>query len=239
MVLSLVAALVAGCAVPIQGGLSERDANEAVVVLRAEGVVASKAASAGGQFAVEVPRAQADRALSVLVSWGLPRRETAYASLLEESGGIVPSAQTERARRAALVGASVEETLIALDGVHDAFVHVVLPAENSALVARSETSRPRVAVVLVASSDAAPPDDAVRAITMGAVDGLEPEDVAVVRSRIRLPEVAPPALVAVGPFAVATESAAPLRMVLRGAGAMVLLLSLGLGFAVIRPRRSP
>lgn len=236
LVLSSAVAL-AGCRASVHSGLSERSANEIVVVLRGEGVLASKAAAAGG-WAVEVPKSQADRALELIVAAGLPRRETQYAALLAESGGLVPSAENERARRAALIEAGLEETLLALDGVYEAFVHAVVPAPPAGFGAtRDAPEAPRVAIVVVEQGAGAPPDEAIAAIAVGAVEGLSPERVAIVRSRVALPSPSSLELVPLGPFVVAAESAAGLRRTLVVMAGLVGLLGVGLAASVLWRRR--
>lgn len=226
-----------GCSVELQRALSERAANEAVVVLQAEGVAASRRASAGETWDVRVPASQEARGLAVLTEYGLPRRETDVASLLENAGGLVPSDDVERARRSAVVEAGLAQTYLAMRGVHDAYVHAVLPRSRDGL-ARGTVEPPRVAVVLVvrAAGDG-PPDDAVQAIAMGAVEGLSASDVAVVRSVVRLPELSATTLVQVGPFAVSAASAPTLRLVLGALSGALVLMSLLLLAAVARRRR--
>lgn len=237
LLLGLCAALASACSVELQRDLSERAANEAVVVLQAEGVAASRRASAARTWNVLVPASQEARGLAVLTEYGLPRRETDVASLLEAAGGLVPSDDIERARRSAVIEAGLAQTYLAMRGVHDAYVHAVLPRGRDGL-ARGAVEPPRVAVVLVVRAEGdGPPDDAVQAIAMGAVEGLSAGDVAVVRSVVRLPELAEATLVQVGPLAVSSASASTLRLVLGGMSAALLMVSGILLVTVVRRRR--
>ncbi len=226
----------AGCSEELQHDLDERAANEIVAVLALERVSARKVAS-GDTWVIEVPASQLSRGLAVLAELGLPRRETSYDTLVEASGGLVPSADEERRRATALVETGVEETLLSLSGVYDAHVHAVIPQAESRGLGREVTPTPRVSVVLIErSSNPAPPDDAIVAILMGAVDRLTPESVAIVRSTITLPVAPETSWESVGPFVVAAESAGPLRISMLALIGVGFLLALALVVSVLRRR---
>lgn len=83
-------------------------------------------------------------------------------------------------------------------------------------------------------------DAAVRAIVAGAVQGMDPTDVAVVG----LPAVAAPtgaqtALVRLGPIAVTRGSAGALKMLLGGSIALNVLIALGAAVLVLRRKTPP
>ncbi len=236
MVCALLLLGLSGCSEALQRDLEERAANEVVVVLSAEGVAARKVQGTGDGWSVTVPRSQVGRGLAVLTDYGLPRRESDYAALLGESGGLVPSEADERARRAALVEASLAGTLLALDGVFDARVHAVLPTPTRALGSTAAVASPRMSIVLVTRSESGgPPDDAVRAIAMGAVEGLSSGDISIIRSVVRLPELSEVEVVQFGPYAVTSGSLAGLRAVIGGlAGALMVLSAVLIGLVVRR-----
>ena len=229
--------LLPSCAEQLHHDLDERSANEIVAVLAAEGVVGQKVPTSDS-WAIEVPSAQVPRGLAVLSERGLPRRETSYDDLLQASGGLVPSADEERRRSTALIEAGLERTLLALDGVYDARVHAVIPQSEGRGLSRGEREPPRVSVVVIErQTRPAPPDDAVVAIIMGAVEGLTPDTIAIVRSTVDLPEAADATLETVGPFVVATESATQLKLALLGLVSLGILLSVGLIGSVFWRRR--
>src|SRR5277367_6837999 len=75
----LVLLALAGCAVPVAGGLDETDANRIVVALDHALVEATKEAdpTVEGKFRVMVPRDDAARALEAMRSEDLPRPHAA------------------------------------------------------------------------------------------------------------------------------------------------------------------
>src|SRR5258708_14405360 len=70
--------LLAGCSVPITGGLDDSEANRVVVALEGERVEATKEPdpAAEGKWRVDVAHDDISRALSVLRDEGLPRSPT-------------------------------------------------------------------------------------------------------------------------------------------------------------------
>ena len=189
-------------------------------------------------WAIEVRSAQVSRGMAVLSERGLPRRETSYDELMEASRGLVPSADEERRRSTALIEAGVERTLLALDGVYDARVHAVIPQTEGRGLSRGEPLAPRVSVVVIErGSRPAPPDDAIVAIIMGAVEAITPDTIAIVRSTVNLPDASDATLETVGPFVVATESAQSLRVALLGLSAIGIFLAAGLIGSVLWRRR--
>jgi type III secretion protein J len=223
-----------GCTEQIQDDLNERSANEIVAVLALESVVARKVSS-GEAWAIEVAASQVSRGLAVLTERGLPRRQTSYDVLIEASGGLVPSADEERRRSTALAEVGLEETLLALEGVYDAHVHAVIPQSEARGLSRDAPRTPRVSVVLIErSTRPAPPDEAIVAIVMGAVDGITPETIAIVRSMISLPDAPEAELEVVGPFVVASESAGLLKLSLLGLSALGMALASALIVSAVR-----
>ncbi|MEZ4437007.1 MAG: hypothetical protein R3F65_31820 [bacterium] len=219
----------AACAEPVHHDLSERAANEVVVVLARHDIIASKQPASDGRWTVTVPGTQVQRALETLAAAGLPRRDSDVAALLSDSGSLVPSLEDERARRLIALQADIEGTFLAMDGVVDARVHAVLPT--------TEDAAPRAAVLLVTRADAAPPDDlAVRAIVTGAIDGLSPDAVAIVRSVTEVPPPRERVLAPLGPFAVEDSSRRGLLAILGGLVATIALLLAALARTALTSR---
>ncbi|MCB9506784.1 MAG: hypothetical protein H6698_02600 [Myxococcales bacterium] len=212
----------AGCTEVVAHDLDERAANEVVVSLTVGGLAASKAVGEGETWSVVVPRTQAQRGLAVLAASGLPRPSVGPASV-DEGGALVPSADEERARRLRRAESAVRETLLAFDATYDAHVHISQTSPRR----QGDTPETQVAVVLLERTDAGSvPDDAIRAIVGGAIEGVDPAAVAIVRGPVALPAAgAPAALVAVGPLAVAAESAGLLRGLLGLASALLAITS--------------
>jgi type III secretion protein J len=233
-VLFALVALTAGCRENMHHDLDERGANELVVVLSHAGVAARKDPRAENRWDVSVPATQTARALEVATAAGLPRREIAAAD--PASGGLVPSADQESARRARELGAELERTLLAMPGVLDARIHLVIPAATGRFDAQS-AAQPRASVVVVHRANVAPPDEAaIRAVIQGAVESIAWDDIAIVWSPTALPVAAAASTAVVGPFVVASESAALLRVVLV---ALAVLLTVFAGATAALSLRRP
>ncbi len=227
----LVANVLSACTTPAHHDLDERSATELAVVLGAAGIPASRRANDSGTWDVHVARTQIDRALAVLASQGLPRQAIARADL--GSSGLVASADDNLARRAQAIATDLERTLVTLDGVVDAFVHVVLAAPATRF-SQNAPDPTRASVVLRHRADRpAPEEQAVRAIVQGAVEGIAWDDISVVWNAVTLPQAPDFSLAQVGPFVVSADSAPALRATLTALASLIALA----GLLLLRPPR--
>jgi type III secretion protein J len=232
----VLATALAGCSETVHHAMDERASTEVVVTLDHYGIPAERVEAGEGLYDVRVPRSQRRDALNVLASLGLPRRADGPDPALSQSAGLVPSPDQERLRRLATTTAALESTLLAMDGVLDARVHAVAPVAERL---GASVEAPRASVVLVERANAqAPDDEAVRAIVVGAIEGLAPDAVSIVRSSVELPPPPPTELVQVGPWSVAAASEASLRSGVFGlASAVLVLAAFVVAFAVRSARR--
>lgn len=214
-------ALALACSVPVATNLEDEQANRVVRGLQDNGVVAEKETSSTNtrQYDVSVARGDAPRALAVLVAEQLLAPEPdgieqwqAESLLLDRDG--------EAARRAQALGGELERTLLALDEVISARVHLALPATNPLRPA----VEPTAAVLLRHRGERSPIDaDTVRKLVAAAVPQLQAANVQV--TLLPAPKLsAPPQLVHLGPFTVAQNSAATLRAFAFGLIGLNLLL---------------
>jgi len=183
----------AGClSRDLQSGLNEQDAQEIVVVLKQNGLEA---------FPVRETASDRDTApawtvrvkgggRNLLAAWqvmqenGLPRQKVKGLEDVFASKGMIPTASEEKARMLLGLSGELTRTIKSVTGVVDARVQVVLP-ENSPLLDKSQWSPP-TASVLVKHRGSAPPltEDEIRNLVARGVEGLQPENVAVVYKRI-------------------------------------------------------
>lgn len=228
--------LMSACTTELHRDLDERSANEMLVLLSANSLSAEKVPAAeGGKWDVRVAKREHDDALAITTRSGLPRPKNSARDIITQSQGLVPSPEQERLRNSALVAASLEETLLSMDGVLDARVHLVLPAPAENRVGPQETEKSRGSVVIVArSADSSPAADAIRAVVMGAVQGIEANDISVVASISPLPDAEPSRFVRVGPFSVESGSAFGLRAALAGLTTLLIATALALAFVAHR-----
>lgn len=212
LLIGAVVLVATGCSAQVAHGLAEDDANRVLVALDRAGVGASKEidAAAEGRFVVTVARDDESRAVAILRDEELPSR--ASPGVLESvgKGSILPSATTERAQLVAGMAGDLEKTLVAVDGVVAARVHLSMPEPEPLL---ERPARKATASVLVKHHGATPPIDAgsVQKLVAGAVSGLAEADVAVVFAPRPALAATDRSLARVGPIAVARGSLGYLR----------------------------
>jgi type III secretion protein J len=176
----------------LQSGLSEQDAQEIVVVLKENGLEAYPVREAGGDrdaapaWTVRVKGGGRNllAAWQVMQENGLPRQKVKGLEEVFATKGMIPTASEEKARMLLALSGELTRTIKSVTGVVDARVQVVLP-ENSPLLDKSQWSFP-TASVLVKHRGSAPPltEDEVRSLVARGVEGLQPENVAVIYKRV-------------------------------------------------------
>jgi type III secretion protein J len=178
----------------LQSGLSEQDAQEIVVILKQNGLDAYLERQKGGDrdsapaWTVKVKGGSRNLlvALQVMQDNGLPRQKVKGMEEVFSNKGMIPTAGEEKARMLLGLSGELTRTIKSVAGVLDARVQVVLP-ENSPLVDKSQWS-PTTASVLIKHRGSAPPltEDEVKSLVARGVEGLQPENVAVVFKRINV-----------------------------------------------------
>lgn len=239
--LLLALTVIAGCSVPVATGLDDADSNRVMVALEKSGVAAQKEPDPGkeGRWRVTVARDDAPSAVAVLTEEGLPPPSTPGVLDALGKGSIVPSRTAEHAKLIAGTAGDLERSLLAIDGVLSARVHLAVP-QKTAFFDEGKEPVP-TASVLIRHSGATPPIAAgdVQRLVAGAVPGLEPDHVSVVETQSAMPPPLPDhELSRFGPITVTRASMLPLRLIVGGAVLLnVLLLGL-LVFVWGRGRRT-
>lgn len=240
-VVATTASLVAGCTREVAAGLDEPDANRAVVALAKAGVEADKEAdpAAEGRFRLVVGRDEATVAIAVLAGEEIPRPKPPVAA----ASPLVTSPEADRAARVAATASQLERSLASIDGVHDARVHLDVPATDplgAALAGDAKLPRPTASVLLRHRGAQSPVAEAeVRRLVSGAVSGLAATDVAVVMVPVSAaPRAGDRELAHVGPIAVTRGSLGTLKVTLAGALGLVSVLSLAVLVLASRLRRA-
>ncbi len=171
-----------GCSVPVAGGLSEVDANEVLVALEQDGVVATKEAEPEQErgYRVLVGRDDASAAITVLTRKSLPRVGSPGVLDALGKGALVPSRSSEHAKVVIGTAGELERSLNRLDGVLSARVHLAVLQKDS--LSFGEPERAPTASVLLRYRGATPPitPQDVQRLVAGAVPGLQAEAVTVV-----------------------------------------------------------
>lgn len=219
----LLLGLGAGCTTPVAYGLEENEANGVAVALQKAGLDATKELdpSAEGHFRIVVARDDASAALGVLRDEELPRKKPKGVLDAIGQGSLVPSRAAEHAQFMAGLAGDLESSLLGIEGVLTARVHLQVPEPDPL---RGGPAERATASVLIGHRGATAPlaNDAIARLIAGGVPGLAVEQVSVVQmakpvradsTDLRLRHV--------GPLAVAQSSLRPLQL---GFGALILLV---------------
>ncbi|MET3444981.1 EscJ/YscJ/HrcJ family type III secretion inner membrane ring protein [Ralstonia pickettii] len=140
----------AGCEQELYTGLSEVEVNEMVAALSSAGISGQKLVQDGqGQegrtWTLTVDQADMGPSLAVLRAQGLPRPRLASLGQVFQKQGLVATPAEERVRYIYGVSQELSRTLLDVDGVMLAHVHVVIP-ENDPL---ADKAKPASAAVYI------------------------------------------------------------------------------------------
>ncbi len=249
--LAAVLAFVTGCGgrVELVSGLGEADANEVLGALLNASIRAEKVSKKAG-VSVEVDGDRVHTAIDVLERNGLPRTRRTRMGDIFKKENLISSPLEERARYLYALSQELEDTLLKIDGVVAARVHIVLPER----LVPGEAPLPSSASVFIKHQHQVPLEPIVPKITnlvTTSIPGLADKKVTVV-----LVESKPMAAQAreqlserVWFYDVQKDSAPGLRTLLAAlvaaagiglfAGAMGLWSSRGVMLSALRPSRRP
>ena len=222
--LCLLLLLLCGCQVTLYSGISEKDANEMLSLLRSSGVPTAKVSAGQGLWNQKVDESALSRSLELLSSAGLPR--TRYQSMGDvfRKDSMVSTPTEEQARLLYALSQELAGTIAQIDGVLAARVHIVLPEVDSF----GNKVSPSSASVFIRhrnDTDLAPHVASIKRMVGNSVRNLQYDAVSVFLfpSAVAGAEAAP-AQVSVFGFTVAAESAGLVRGLLLGVLAMFCLL---------------
>ena len=172
--------LLAGCSeVRLYSNLPEQEVNEMVAILRTSGIDSSKVEGDEGKWHITVAEASYADAVAILSDAGRPKKHRPTMEDLFPKTGFTSSPAEQRIRLTYGLEQSLESTISALPGgVLDARVHLVTP-ENQPLRESSKPSRASVVVIHKKGADIQNAIATIPQIVMGAIDGLEADNVSV------------------------------------------------------------
>jgi type III secretion protein J len=173
--LALVSVLTA-CQTEIYGSVSEREANDMLAVLLASGIDAEKQAVDEKSWRVTVPEAKVATALEQLRLNGLPQEKYLSIGEIFKKEGLVSTPSEERIRYIYAVSQELSNTLMQIDGVVSARVHVVIPA-NDPLSPNVKPSSAAVFIKHRADADLQAMAPAVKNLVMRGIEGLTYENI--------------------------------------------------------------
>jgi type III secretion protein J len=173
---SMFALLLISCKERIIHDLSEGEANRLLSHFHDQGIEVAKERLPEGSWALSVPRDQASRAIVLLDQSRLTKRSRQIAP---RQGSFLASREQQQLEFSRHLANEIELTLLSIDGVYEARVHLHLPAPDPILGARRpEVGSGSASVLLVASAVISIPSLEVARIVSGA-SGVPTEQVAV------------------------------------------------------------
>lgn len=191
MMLSFSLILLTGCASEqeLLSGLSEADANQVIVVLQSQDIVAKKTSIPGRKvtFTLSVNDSNLEKALKILVDNKLPKAQSPGLAEVYPlgGGGLIPSATQEKAQLMMALQGEIENMLLVLPGIVQARVVVVLP--DTKVIRDPDTPAPQstasVAVVynpIDEKGKASVTSGDLRSLISSAIPDLSAENVTVV-----------------------------------------------------------
>jgi type III secretion protein J len=181
----------AGCSRQLETGLTEDEAQQIVVLLRENGINATTQLDPSQKIPVWLVsvRGQNDtmvRAWKILNENGIPREKVKGLDDVFANSGMIPTAAEEKARLLSGLDGELTRTLDSLPGVVNARVQVVLP-DNTPLLDKSDQSPPTASALIQFRGDQPPLQDVeVKSLMAKSIEGLTPENVAVVFKKVEI-----------------------------------------------------
>lgn len=172
--LVLVVMVLSGCGgVPLYSDLNEQQANEMQAVLMTAGINAEKKASPDGKtWQLMVPGEHIPDAMSLLNEQGLPQTAAPTIADVFRKEGFVSSPVEEHARYVYALSQELANTIMQLDGVASARVHVALP-KRALLDDEQQSASVSVVVIQKPGFDLSRYETDIKAIVTDGIEGLD------------------------------------------------------------------
>ncbi|MEN5175655.1 type III secretion system inner membrane ring lipoprotein SctJ [Brevundimonas diminuta] len=162
----------------LYGGLTERDANEMVAVLKAQGLDASKTRD-GDNWVLKADRSDFSRAVALLHDRGYPRQNFASMGEVFQKEGFVSSPMEQRMRMMYALQQELGQTISSIDGVVQARVHIAVP-ESDPLAQEKPPSSASVFIKHRPDYDISAQTGSIKALVVNSIEGLPYDKVTVV-----------------------------------------------------------
>ncbi len=170
--------LLAACQEDLQRGLNQKDANDIVVILAANGIEAKRVPDGATNFKITVDGKNVSRATIVLKDTGYPRETFKSIAEIFNGEGLIITPFEQKARMIFALSQELTRTITMIEGVTQARVHVVLPEIDP----RDRSLTKATASVVIyhrVGIDVLDVTQKARAIVSNAVQGLQSRDVSV------------------------------------------------------------
>jgi type III secretion protein J len=177
VLVGLVLALTA-CKEDLYTALPERDANEMVAVLAAQGISSSRSRDKDGAYALQVESADVPAAITILRDQGFPREPFQTLGDVFSADGAFSTPFEQHSRYLHAMNQELSATISAIDGVRSARVLVTAPQRE-----RFDQEEPRataaVAIHYEAGQDIQSKLPSIKTLVAHALPNLNYDDVAV------------------------------------------------------------
>lgn len=175
--------LLSACKVDLYSGLDEKQGNEMLALLLAEGIDVEKKVDKGNTVKLAVDENQLSNAIEILSRNSYPRDKFASLNDVFPQGGLISSPTEESARYTYAMSQDLAATVSNIDGVLTARVHLVLPSEEKQKSKLGNEPKVAKASVFIKHSSNVSLDSYIPQIKLmvaNSVENLKYENVAVV-----------------------------------------------------------
>ena len=174
---------------PLYSDLTEMQANEVQAALLMAQIDAQKTPMAKGTgWSVQVSQGDIPRAMAVLNEKGLPHPPLRTLADVFPKEGFISSPLEERARYIFALSQEIEQTLMQLDGVVEARVHIALP-EASLLDEKPQSASAAVVIIEQPGTNLEQHETDIKAIVKDGIEGLSDLNKVTVKFFTRKPTV--------------------------------------------------
>ena len=172
--LLLAAGVLTGCSKsPLYTDLTEIQANEVQAALLSAHIDAQKAQMTKAKgWSIAVAHDEIPNAMAVLGAAGLPRQSLRTLGDVFPKESFVSSPLEERARYIFALSQEVQQTLMQLDGIVDARVHIALP-ERSLLDDKPQSASASVVIIERPGANLELRETDIKAIVTDGIEGLK------------------------------------------------------------------
>jgi type III secretion protein J len=172
--LLLAAGILTGCSrSPLYTDLTETQANEVQAALLSAHIDAQKAQMTKAKgWSIAVAHDEIPNAMAVLGAAGLPRQSLRTLGDVFPKESFVSSPLEERARYIFALSQEVQQTLMQLDGIVDARVHIALP-ERSLLDDKPQSASASVVIIERPGANLELRETDIKAIVTDGIEGLK------------------------------------------------------------------
>ncbi|MGB0846226.1 MAG: type III secretion system inner membrane ring lipoprotein SctJ [Thiolinea sp.] len=172
---------ISACKTELYSGLVEGDANNMLAIMLDSGIDAEKIANKKeGTYALSIDESKIPLAVRLLKEHGYPREKITTMNEMFQKDGLISSPLEERVRFIYALSQSVQETLMQIDGVLIARVHIVLPENNPAIQESKQPSSASVFIKYHPAYDLESMKSEIKLIVEKSIEGLSYDKVSVV-----------------------------------------------------------